>query len=113
MSGKAGVTHRDRLIIDRNYFLDRVEVDSKGCWLWKLHINPRGYGEASKGHKRVRAHRLAYETLVGEITMGLTIDHLCRVTYCVNPDHLEPVTIQENIRRATINGSYKKERILI
>jgi len=30
----------------------------------------------------------------------MTIDHLCRVRNCVNPDHLEPVTLTENIDRA-------------
>jgi hypothetical protein len=48
----------------------------------------------------VRAHRFAYEELVGTIPEGLTLDHLCRVTQCVNPKHLEPVTGSENSIRA-------------
>lgn len=40
-----------------------------------------------------------YELLVGPIPEGLTIDHLCRNTMCVNPDHLEPVTHRENLMR--------------
>lgn len=46
------------------------------------------------------AHRVAYEIHVGPIPDGLEIDHLCRVRCCVNPDHLEPVTHRENMRRS-------------
>jgi protein-arginine kinase activator protein McsA len=45
------------------------------------------------------AYRVAYIELVGQIPDGLQVDHLCRVVFCVNPAHLEPVTQQENIRR--------------
>lgn len=45
------------------------------------------------------AHRVAYEALVGRIPDGLTLDHLCENKRCVNPDHLEPVTRAENLRR--------------
>lgn len=50
------------------------------------------------GERKV-VHRIAYELLVGPIPDGLQLDHLCRVRNCVNPDHLEPVTGQENMRR--------------
>ena len=46
-----------------------------------------------------RAHRLYYELEKGPIPKGLTLDHLCRVRCCVNPDHLEPVTLVENVMR--------------
>jgi hypothetical protein len=45
-------------------------------------------------------HRVAYTDAVGPIPDGLTIDHLCRTRTCVNPAHLEPVSLAENIRRA-------------
>ncbi len=58
-----------------------------------------GYGLAwHKGHNNL-AHRRVYELLRGPIPEGLTLDHLCRERSCVNPDHLEPVTFRENIRR--------------
>jgi hypothetical protein len=50
----------------------------------------------------VKAHRVAYELYVGPIPEGLTIDHLCRVRTCVNPLHLEPVTLAENIKRGFV-----------
>lgn len=45
------------------------------------------------------AHRWIYEYERGPIEPGRDLDHLCRVRSCVNPDHLEPVTRQENLRR--------------
>ena len=36
----------------------------------------------------------------GPIPEGLTLDHLCRVRACVNPAHLEPVTLRENTLRS-------------
>jgi hypothetical protein len=47
----------------------------------------------------VGAHRFVYEWLVGPISEGLELDHLCSNTLCINPDHLEPVTGEENRRR--------------
>jgi len=62
-----------------------------------------GYGVIQVGthdaSKHTRVHRLAYELLVGPIPEGLVLDHTCRVTRCVNPAHLEPVTFKENVLR--------------
>ena len=68
------------------------------CWLWTGAITG-GYGSFWIGTGTVRAHRFSYEHLVGPIPDGLVLDHLCRVTKCVNPAHLEPVTTAENVRR--------------
>lgn len=77
-----------------------VKADEQGCWLWQGHINPQtGYGTREVRGKAWRAHRFSYVHFVGEIPDGLVLDHLCRVRHCVNPDHLEPVTPQENVAR--------------
>jgi hypothetical protein len=47
------------------------------------------------------AHRVSYEVRYGYIGDGLCLDHLCKVTSCVNPEHLEPVTHAENNRRGS------------
>ena len=77
---------------------------NSGCWLWLGTCCREGYGRIEVDRygdrKRVLAHRVMYEFHRGPIPPGLQIDHLCRVTCCVNPDHLEPVTPAENRIRA-------------
>lgn len=68
------------------------------CWLWTGTLYA-GYGYIGVNYKGIRAHRYNYELLVGPIPEDLQIDHLCKVKNCVNPAHLEPVTLQENVRR--------------
>lgn len=70
------------------------------CWEWQGEILWTGYGRFSVSPKvKILAHRYAYEATNGAIPEGLVIDHLCRNRRCVNPDHLEPVTRSENVKR--------------
>lgn len=87
-------------------FWASVDFDGEGgCWLWTQKLAPSGYGQFGVGRRAIgtygkkRAHRWAYEHLVGPIPEGLVLDHLCRVRHCVNPDHMEPVTSRENTLR--------------
>lgn len=80
-------------------FLSKVAIDGAGCWIWLGHWNRQGYGNFRVGGRHVAAHRVAHQLFIGPIPDGLTIDHLCRVTSCVNPLHLEAVTMRENTLR--------------
>jgi hypothetical protein len=70
------------------------------CWLWTG--NGERYGGFVVGQGRThRAHVVCYEAMIGVVPEGLQLDHLCRVTRCVRPGHLEPVTGRENVLRGT------------
>lgn len=83
---------RQRLISDSH--------SVEGCWLWRKHVDKSGYARTTyaKDYEQL-AHRLSYRLFKGEIPDGLTIDHLCRRRYCINPDHLDAVTQRENVLR--------------
>lgn len=83
--------------------LDKISPEPMtGCWIWKASLSRDGYGYIGFGGRVQKAHRVVYEFYKGEIPEGLEIDHLCRVRCCVNPDHLEPVTHRENMRRSPV-----------
>lgn len=82
----------------------KVEVQPCGCWLWTGSLMESGYGMFRLNGHATLAHRAAWELLRGPIPEGFVIDHLCRVRPCVNPEHLEPCTLQENVRRGARNG---------
>lgn len=85
---------RPKTTVER--FLSYTEPEpNSGCWLWSGATTGE-YGTLWANGRYYGAHRLAYEMFIGPIPDGLHIDHLCRVRYCVNPDHLEPVTMREN-----------------
>lgn len=83
-----------------------AKVDKTGhCWIWQAAPSSSGYGTFKVHGRTEQAHRFAYELLVDQIPFGLTIDHICRVRMCVNPDHMEVVTLRENLMRGNSPSS--------
>lgn len=80
---------------------------TEACWNWIGAKQSGGYGrfnaDGGRGGRVVLVHRWAYEQFVGPIPDDMTIDHLCRNTPCVNPDHMEVVTREVNSWRANTN----------
>lgn len=72
------------------------------CWLWRGG-RMKGYGSfflEVDGGRTSGAHRASHILFIGPIPEGYEVDHLCKVTLCVNPRHLEAVTRDENRRRS-------------
>ena len=78
---------------------DTLSHNGTACWIWKALV-VRGYGQYKNKGRKHRAHKFAYEQLVGPVPGGLHLDHLCRNPLCVNPAHLEPMTCHENLHRS-------------
>jgi len=77
-------------------FLAKVRVSAVGCWDWTGHLDLKGYGRFSIGGRKYYPYRVTWSSRNGPIPAGYTLDHLCRNTSCVNPDHLDPKTGRDN-----------------
>jgi hypothetical protein len=75
-----------------------TKVDGE-CLLWTGYVDRDGYGRIRVNGKNVPVHVFHYEYEKGKIPEGMVSDHLCKIRNCHNPEHVEPVTPLENLRR--------------
>ena len=102
----------DRKRFEQYVFCD--DDDDFDCELWEgaMHRNldgsDSGYGQFKFQGKVQKSHQVAYQLYGGPIPGDMTIDHWCGKRACVNPDHLQIVTM----RRNQMLRSEKVKRIL-
>lgn len=73
--------------------LNRYIINEKSCWIWQGHIDKDGYGKVKFGWQMHQAHRLMYWRTIGD-PKGFHVHHKCDVKACVNPAHLELITVE-------------------
>lgn len=76
-----------------------VDITVSGCWEWTLAIDKDGYGSIKVGGKSMRASRVSYEVFVDDIPVGFVVSATCRNRACVNPAHLDAISMQECVIR--------------
>jgi len=99
-----------------------AKVDRSGgpdaCWPWQGSHNGYGYGHIKlpeghpSGNQFGMVYRIIFELEHGSISEGKEPDHTCRNPPCCNPAHLEPVTHQENMRRARPFRTYPPRKLI-
>jgi len=97
-----GVEHPARGTPAAERLAAKFTLTPAGCWQWTARTTENGYGWFRYQGRQTYAHRASYAIHVGPIPDGLVLDHVCANKLCVNPEHLEPVTTQENVLRGFV-----------
>lgn len=89
-----GVSHARKITWD---------VSNDGCWNCTSHkLNKKGYPEGKRSIGRWSIAKVMFEEKFGKVKEGLVIRHKCDNRACINPDHLETGTLQDNLRDAYV-----------
>lgn len=79
-----------------------------GCWNWTGSLR-KGYpsfriGSHTDGtRKLVFAYRFIWEQIHGPVPKGMQLHHICENIRCVNPDHLEMLTVKQHVHKSPNN----------
>lgn len=108
-----------RECLRKKHLLHRIHelvsiVPITGCWMWMGVITPSGYAQTTvwdgTRNMGLTAHRVVYVEAKGDVPTGFHIDHLCRNRWCVNPDHLEAVSPDQNWLRGNGTPSHNARK---
>lgn len=83
---------------------ERIVINESGCHIWLGARDYDGYGRISFNRRNTLVHRLVYQIYKGSIKYS--IDHICNVRFCVNPEHLQDIPHRDNLLRSTTNIAY-------
>ena len=93
-------------------FWSKVSVGGLSqCWQWNGSKNQKGYGKVATDETGTLdyAHRVSVRLSGREIPQGMEIDHQCRNTSCVNPNHLRVVTHLVNVRCSRVGQHFRNK----
>lgn len=71
--------------------------NENGCFICSSHKKDKGYARIRKYGKQIPISRYMYEECFGFIPKGMVIRHKCDNPSCINPEHLELGTHQDNM----------------
>lgn len=80
------------------------------CWLFMTSRNKGGYGQVKLRGAVVKAHRVSWMIIHGQIYGKLQVLHKCDNPSCVNPDHLWLGTPKDNADDMYLKGRGNKAR---
>lgn len=94
---------------------DQIDVDpladednGEDCWI--IHVRNRdGYGYITPAHcsQQVYGHHLSYGLFIGGWSDAQQLHHRCQHPECVNPAHLEALSVKRHQARATSRPTTK------
>lgn len=88
------------MVLDESDYTVEDRGFATPCWIAKTRKGNDRYALTRIDGKEIYVHRAMYEQEIGPIPTGMHLDHLCTMTRCMRPEHLEPVTPAENTRRS-------------
>lgn len=94
-------------------FIRKINIVDR-CWIWSGAKNKKGYGRFMFKGKNRKAHHVSlflFKNIADGFSKHRQVDHLCNNTSCVNPDHLEIVNQNENVRRRYAKFYQKSHRL--
>jgi hypothetical protein len=94
-------------------FEEYLDKKKSKCWEWKGSRTEDGYGQfwVDEG-KVVKAHRLAYELYVRQLSKKERLRNICNNKNCINPQCWEPFTIGQGaaVKKAKTSVGKKSAR---
>jgi hypothetical protein len=103
-------------VVERLLSLSKIEVTESGCWISLYSTGSHGYSQIGWNCREPEAcgvrihmalgHRLSWEHTNGPIPDRMTIDHICKIRRCINPEHLR---LLSNLDNARDNGGVRSE----